>query len=207
MENPGSEETGNLQVGMGVRSASTTRLFDVGSLQQTGNNFDVAIQGDGFFTVTLPDGSTAFTRDGAFKLDGEGHLVTGGGYNLGITIPKDVTNIQIKPDGQVLGIPINQTQPVVLGQITLTRFLNPVGLKALGGNLYQWTQVAGEGTRDVPGRNGLGTLAQGYLEKANVNVVEEMIAIIQAQRAFEINSKSVKAADEMMRMANQLKQA
>lgn len=207
MENPGSEATGNLQVGMGVRSASTTRLFEEGSVQQTGNPFDVAIMGDGFFSVTLPDGSKGYTRDGAFKLDAQQNLVTGAGYSLGIRIPEGTTNVSIEQDGRVMGIPKGQTAPVPIGQIKLTRFLNPVGLKAIGGNTYQATAVAGEITEDKPMSNGLGTLAAGNLEKSNVNVVEEMIAIIQAQRAFELNSKSVKAADDMMRMANQLKQS
>ncbi len=204
MSDPGTEATAGTQIGMGVRSASTQKVFTMGSLQKTDNNFDVAIQGDGFFSVTMPDGTAAYTRDGAFKLDGQGNLCTGAGYSLGVRIPKDVTDIQIQPDGKVMGIPINATKPVQIGEIKLTRFLNPAGLKALGGNLFAWTPVAGEKTTDMPGSNGLGNLAQGYLEKSNVNVVEEMISIIQAQRAYEINSKGVQAADEMMRQANQL---
>jgi len=204
MSDPGTEATAGTQIGMGVRSASTQKMFSMGSLQKTDNNFDVAIQGDGFYQVTLPDGTAAYTRDGAFKLDGHGNLATSSGYSLGLRIPKDITDIQIKQDGKVFGTPINSTKPVQIGEIKLTRFLNPAGLKSLGGNLYGWTPVCGEKTTDLPGNNGLGNLAQGFLEKSNVNVVEEMINIIQAQRAYEINSKGVQAADEMMRQANQL---
>ncbi|MCD6310234.1 MAG: flagellar basal-body rod protein FlgG [Candidatus Eremiobacteraeota bacterium] len=201
---PGAEATAGTQIGMGVRSVSSQKLFSTGSLRQTGNNFDVAIQGDGFFSVKMPDGRVCYTRDGSFKLDGEGNLVTNAGYSIGIKIPKDITNVEISQDGKVTGIPINGTEPVEIGQIKLTRFLNPAGLKAMGGNLYEWTPVAGQKVEDNPNTPGMGTLVQGYLEKSNVNVVEEMINIIQAQRAYEINQKSIQAADEMMRQANQL---
>jgi flagellar basal-body rod protein FlgG len=202
-QDPGEDATAGTQIGMGVRAASTQKMFSVGSLSQTGNNFDVAIQGDGFFEVTMPDGTKCYTRDGALKMDGQGNLLASG-YPLGVKIPNNVMDVQIGADGKVTAVPVNQTERVTIGEIKLTRFLNPAGLKALGGNLYSWTQVAGEKTTDKPGSNGLGNLAAGFLEKSNVNVVEEMINIIQAQRAYEINSKGVQAADEMMRMANQL---
>lgn len=207
MQSPGTEDTAGTQIGLGVRAASTQKIFTTGSIQQTGNNFDVAISGDGFFEVNLPDGKKAYTRDGAFKLDGQGNLCVSSGYSLGIKLPNNVTDVRIEPDGKVMGTPINGTKPVELGQIKLTRFLNPAGLKSIGGNLYQWTPVAGDKTTDKGGANGLGVLASGFLEKSNVNVVEEMIAIIQAQRAYEINSKGVQAADEMMRQANQIQKA
>ncbi|MCL5036199.1 MAG: flagellar basal-body rod protein FlgG [Chloroflexi bacterium] len=205
-QDPGTEATAGTQIGMGVRSVATQKLFTTGSLRQTGNNFDVAIQGDGFYSVKMPDGRDVYTRDGAFKLDGEGNLTSSAGYSLGIKIPKDVTNVEISQDGRVSGIPMNSTEPVEIGQIKLTRFLNPAGLRAVGGNLYEWTPVAGQKVEDKPAAPGMGSLAQGYLEQSNVNVVEEMINIIQAQRAYEINQKSVQAADEMMRQANQLSQ-
>lgn len=206
MRDPGTEATAGTQIGMGVRAASTQRNFGQGSLQKTNNPYDVAIQGDGFFKVNLPDGTTAFTRDGAFKYDGETQqITTGAGHPVGVSIPKDVTNIEVRPDGSVFGVRINgDGQSEKIGQIKLTRFLNPAGLQAIGGNLYVETPVAGAKSEDIPGQNGMGVLAQGHLEKSNINVVEEMISIVQAQRAFEMNQKGVQAADEMMRMTNQL---
>lgn len=206
LRDPGTEATAGTQIGMGVRAASTQRLFTQGSLQMTGNPFDVAIQGEGFFKVTLPDGTLAYTRDGAFKYDGETRqIVTSAGYPVGVEIPKDATNIEILENGEVRAILLNSDgKPEKIGQIRLVRFLNPSGLQAIGGNLYVETPVAGAKVEDIPGQNGMGALAQGYLEKSNINVVEEMIAIVQAQRAFEMNQKGVQAADEMMRMTNQL---
>jgi len=206
MQDPGTEATSGTQIGMGVRAASTQRQFSQGSLQKTNNPYDVAVQGEGFFRVTLPDGTAAYTRDGAFKYDGETQqIVTGSGQPIGVSIPKDVTNIEVRPNGEVFGVRINgDGQAEKVGQIHLTRFLNPAGLQAIGGNLYVETPVAGARTEDIPGQNGMGSLAQGHLEKSNINVVEEMISIVQAQRAFEMNQKGVQAADEMMRMTNQL---
>lgn len=196
------------QIGLGVRSATTQRLYNTGTLEQTGNNFDVAIQDQpgavSFMSVTLPSGEIVYTRDGALQRDGQGNLTTSAGFPIGIRVPADVTNVTIDPNGQVKGTPVAGTEPQLLGQIKLTRFLNPAGLQALGGNLYRATTAAGEKITATPGENGTGTVAQGFLEKSNVNVVEEMINIIQAQRAYEMNSKSVQSADEMMRMTNQL---
>lgn len=201
---PGTGATAGKQIGMGVRAASTQKIFTQGTIARTGNNFDVAIQGDGFFQVTRPNGEIAYTRDGSFKLDKEGNLVTQAGAKLGVKIPKDHTNVQIKPNGEVWATHVNKTKPTRIGEIKLTRFLNPAGLKAIGGSLYKATDVCGAQTTDVPGQNGLGVLAQGFLEKSNVNVVAEMMNIIQAQRAYEMAQKGVQAADEMTRMANQL---
>lgn len=206
MKDPGTEATAGTQIGMGVRASSTERQFSQGSLQKTNNPYDVAIQGEGFFQVKMADGSVAYTRDGAFKYDGETQQIcTAGGQPIGINIPKDVTNVEVRPNGEVFGVRINgDGQAEKVGQIKLTRFLNPAGLQAIGGNLYVATPVAGAKSEDVPGQNGMGVLAQGHLEKSNINVVEEMISIVQAQRAFEMNQKGVQAADEMMRMTNQL---
>ncbi|MBI3926730.1 MAG: flagellar basal-body rod protein FlgG [Armatimonadetes bacterium] len=206
MKDPGQEGTPGTQIGMGVRSAGTQRMFAQGTLQDTGNPYDVGIQGEGFFKVLMPDGTEAYTRDGSFKYDGDtGELTTSSGYPIGVKIPKDLTNIEVTPEGEVKGVRINgDGKPEKVGQIKLSRFLNPSGLQATGGNLYVETELAGAKTEDVPGANGLGVLAQGHLEKSNINIVEEMINIVQAQRAFEMNQKGVQAADEMMRMTNQL---
>ncbi|MEW6277556.1 MAG: flagellar basal-body rod protein FlgG [Candidatus Eremiobacterota bacterium] len=206
MRDPNAEATGGTQIGMGVKAVSTQRMFSQGSLQKTNNPFDVGIQGDGFFKVTLPDGTTAYTRDGSLKYDGETQqLTTQSGMPLGITIPKDVTNIEITPKGEIKGVRLNSDgTPVTIGQVKLVRFLNPAGLQAIGGNLYLDTPQCGAKTEGLPGEDGLGVLAQGHLEKSNINIVEEMINIVQAQRAFEMNQKGVQAADEMMRSTNQL---
>ncbi len=207
MRDPNAEASGGTQIGMGVKAVSTQRMFSQGSLQKTNNPFDVAIQGDGFFKVQLADGTTAYTRDGSFKYDGETNkLTTQSGQSLGITIPKDMTNIEVTPKGEIKGVRLgsDNTEPVTIGQIKLTRFLNPAGLEAIGGNLYLEKPTCGAKTECIPGENGMGVLAQGHLEKSNINIVEEMINIVQAQRAFDMNQKGVQAADEMMRQANQL---
>ena len=203
-QDPNTGATAGNQVGMGVRAASTQKIFTQGTIARTGNNFDVAIEGDGFFQVTTPDGKVAFTRDGAFTLNKDGELVTQAGYSTGVKIPKDHTNVTIKPNGEIWATQINEIKAKQIGQMKLTRFLNPTGLKAIGGNLYEATEVCGAMTSDIPGQNGLGIVAQGFLEKSNVNVVAEMMNIIQAQRAYEMAQKGVQAADEMTRMANQL---
>lgn len=206
LKEPGTEATAGTQIGMGVRAASTQRLFSQGTLQKTGNPYDVGIQGEGFFKVLMPDGTVAYTRDGSFKFDGKNNqLVTSSGYPIGVEIPKDMTNIAVSPEGEVSGVRLNgDGKPEVLGQLKLVRFLNPDGLQAIGGNLYVETPAAGAKSEDIPGQNGMGALAQGHLEKSNINIVEEMINIVQAQRSFEMNQKGVQAADEMMRMTNQL---
>lgn len=203
-KDPGTEATIGTQIGMGVRAASTQQIFTEGSLMQTGRDMDVAIQGQGFFEVTMQNGKKAYTRDGSLKMDGDGNLQTGSGYALGVKVPKDMSNIIIDQDGTVKGTPISSTQPQVIGKLELVRFLNPSGLKAMGSNLFERTPIAGDMYKGEPGKEGLGTIAQGHLEKANVNVIEEMISIVQAQRAYEMNQKGVQAADEMVRSANQL---
>ncbi|HHW92765.1 MAG TPA: flagellar basal-body rod protein FlgG [Firmicutes bacterium] len=194
-----------LQVGHGVRPAATQRLFSPGSLQETGNPLDVAIEGAGFFEVELPDGSTAYTRDGSFKLDADGFLVTSDGYLLvpEVMIPPEAEDISIGPDGMISYLLDGEREEG--DQITLVTFSNPAGLEAIGRNLYRDTGSTGMVEVGlVPGEN-CGTLASGYLELANVQVVEEMVSMIVAQRAYEISAKAIQAADEMLGMANNLR--
>lgn len=208
MQEPGTGATGGTQIGMGVRATSTERQFSQGGLQKTGNPFHVGIEGDGFFKVDLPDGKVGYTRAGDFKYDGKTNQVTTAtGHPIGITVPSNMSNIKISPTGEVTGISNEgDGKPEVLGQIKLVKFLNPSGLKALGGNMFAETDISGSKVEGTPGDKGLGlgALAQGHLEKSNINIVEEMISIVQAQRSFEMSQKGVQAADEMMKQTNQL---
>ncbi len=208
MQEPGTKATAGTQVGMGVRATSTDRMFTQGTLQKTGNPFHVGIEGDGFFKVNTPDGKVAYTRAGDFRYDGKtNQLTTSAGHSIGVQIPDNMSNIKISPTGEVTGISNEgDGKPEVLGQIKLVKFLNPGGLKAVGGNMFVETDVSGAKTEGTPGDKslGLGALAQGHLEKSNINIVEEMIAIVQAQRSFEMSQKGVQAADEMMKQTNQL---
>jgi flagellar basal-body rod protein FlgG len=193
--------------GLGVRSSSTQRIFVQGSIEQTDNPLDACVQGEGFFQVTMPDGSTAYTRDGSFKRDSTGNLVTSDGYllNPAITIPTNATGIVIGGDGQVSVTIPGQTTPQQVGQITLAQFANPAGLTAAGRNLYVENAASGTPTTGTPGTDGLGTLTQGYLEGSNVKVVDEMVAMITAQRAYEINARVIQGADQMMGILGELK--
>lgn len=196
------------QVGYGSKAVATERNFTQGNLQQTGNTFDVAIQGQGFYKVTLPDGTNAYTRDGSFLVNSDGQLVTNQGYQVtGVgQIPATATNISIGSDGTISATVNNAV--VKISPITISNFPNPEGLNSLGGNLYQETAASGNAVDgQTPGQNGMGTLAQGYVETSNVQVVEEMVNMIQAQRAYEINSKAIQTADQMMGMANNLRQS
>ncbi len=196
-----------IQIGLGVRPVATEKIFLMGNLQQTGNPLDIAIEGDGFFQVTLPDGTIAYTRDGTFKLDSDGNIVTANGYPLepGITIPPGTTAIHISSDGIVSVTQSGSSTPEEVGNIELARFMNPGGLKSIGKNLYLPTPSSGDPETGVPGEDGMGSIAQGFLEMSNVNVVEEMVNMIVAQRAYEINSKSIQTTDEMLQMANNLR--
>ncbi len=188
-----------IQVGLGVKPSAIVKNFKAGSLRQTGNPLDVAIEGDGFFQVMLPDGTIAYTRDGSFKIDADGNLVTADGFYVQppITIPAEAESISIGFDGTVTVLTNNEPQEI--GQITITRFVNPAGLKAIGKNLFLETAASGPALGPfVPGTNGTGSLEQGYLEMSNVNAVEEMVQMIMAQRAYEMNSKVIQAADQMM---------
>ena len=193
-----------LHVGHGSRPVATMKLFTMGELSQTGAELDVAIQGEGFLEVQLPDGSRAFTRDGALKRASDGRVVTSEGLPVqGFpAIPAGTTSITISPDGQVTTQSPSGSQNA---RLNLVRFANPGGLEPLGRNLYRESQSSGTAENGSPGENGFGTMQQGYLEMSNVKVVEEMVNLIVAQRAYEINSKAVQAADEMMQMSNNLR--
>lgn len=196
-----------IQIGHGVRHVATQKLYTNGSTQHTGNQLDVAIAGDGFFQVNMPDGTMAYTRDGAFKLDGEGRLVTSDGYLIEpqITVPEGSKSIFISADGIVSVSLPNNTVPQEIGQLQLVRFINPAGLESLGQNLLLETNASGVPTLSNPGEDGSGSLAQQYLEMSNVQVVEEMVNMIVAQRAYEINSKAITTSDEMLGVASNLK--
>ena len=196
-------------VGLGVKVGSSEKIFTQGNLIQTGNNLDLAIQGDGFFQITMPDGTSAYTRDGSFKQDANGALVTANGYFVQpqITIPPNAQSIAVGPDGTVSALVPGSTQPQQLGQITLARFINPAGLSPTGNNLYTQTAASGTPIVSQPGINGSGTLQNGYLENSNVQVVQEIVNMIVAQRAFEANSKAISSADQMLSTAVQMKQA
>lgn len=189
-----------LQVGTGVRTAATHRSFSTGDFMQTGNQLDLAIEGDGFFQITLPDGMQAYTRAGNFELNQQGQVVTTDGYVLepAITIPPGSTAVTIGADGTVSVTMAGQNEATEVGQIQLANFINPGGLTSIGRNFLKPTIASGEAIIGPPGLQGVGTLSQGFLEMSNVKVVEEMISLISSQRAYEVNSKVISAADEMM---------
>lgn len=195
------------QVGMGAKFISSATSFAPGALQSSNSPFDVAINGHGFFSVTMPDGTTAFTRDGSFKRSAEGRLVTSDGFPLAgdITIPADAETVTISANGTVSAKISGQSDPQVLGSITLSVFPNPAGLERIGGNLFRPTPASGEATAAEPGTSGTGLLEQGFLEGSNVQMVEEMVRMILAQRAYEVNSKAIQAADEMLNATNNLR--
>ncbi|PKL83983.1 MAG: flagellar basal-body rod protein FlgG [Ignavibacteriae bacterium HGW-Ignavibacteriae-3] len=207
---PGVEDTSTtkIQIGNGVKPSSTIKLFMQGDITPTNNQFDVAIQGEGFFQVRKNDGSFAYTRDGSFKVSAEGRIVTASGYTLepGITLSPDISSLSIGKDGTVAANLLDGSV-TVLGNIELARFMNNGGLIALGDNLYSESSSSGQPLLGTPGDQGFGEVHQGYLESSNVDIVEEMIAMIAAQRAYEINSKTVKTVEDMMSMANNLKRA
>ena len=202
----GTQVPTGVQVGLGTRPAAIQRIYTPGALRQSGNTLDLAVEGDGFFQITLPDGRTAYTRDGALKLDGQGRLVNSDGHPLApqITIPADATHVNIGADGTVSVTIAGQNEAQQLGQITLAKFLNPAGLSAMGRNLFLPTAASGDAVTGTPGTDGIGTLAQGFTELSNVSVIEEMVNMIVAQRAYEVNSKCIQVADEMLQMANGL---
>ena len=200
----GNQLPESLQIGQGSVPISTERIFTQGELSQTGGNLDVAIQGNGFFQVQMPDGSLAYTRDGSFKTDAEGRIVTSDGYPVqgGFQpVPSGTTNITISASGAVTYTTASGTTN---SQVQLARFNNPGGLDALGHNLYKETTASGTAELGNPAQNGFGELQQGYLELSNVSVVQEMVNLILAQRAYEVNSKAVQAADQMMQDSNNL---
>ncbi|MDP1900673.1 MAG: flagellar basal-body rod protein FlgG [Rubrivivax sp.] len=195
-----------LQIGLGSRAAATTRNFNQGSLQQTGNNFDLAVKGQGFFQIQLPDGTTGYTRDGSFQVDANGQLVTNAGYAVqpGITIPAGASGVTVSETGIVTATIAGQTAPQTLGTIQLASFINPAGLDPKGGNLFGETAASGTPNAGAPGSSGHGTLQQGFVEGSNVNVVEELVAMIATQRAYELNSKAIQTSDQMLQRLAQL---
>jgi len=195
-----------IQLGAGVRTSSVYRVTTQGDLKSTSNPFDIAINGPGFFHIQQPDGTDAYTRAGNFGLSPEGQLVTDQGYVVqpGISIPTNALSVTINAQGQVSATVPGQTAPQVVGQLELTRFANDAGLKAIGNNMFLETPASGSPQSGVPGATGYGTLQQGFLETSNVNAVEEVTSLITAQRAYEMNSKVVTAADEMLQTTARL---
>lgn len=212
LRQPGAQSTQQtqlptgLQLGTGVRPVAVEKIFTQGNLQQTGNSLDVAINGKGFFQVLMPDGTTAYTRDGSFQLDNQGQLVTSSGYAVqpAITIPADALTITIGKDGTVSVTQPGSTAVTQVGSLQLASFINSAGLQSIGENLFQETSASGTPSANTPGTNGLGVLNQAYVETSNVNVAEELVNMIQAQRAYEINSKAITASDQMLQKLTQM---
>ena len=204
-ENRGSPAP--LEVGLGVRPVATQKVFSNGDMLTTNNQLDMAIEGRGFFKFRMPDGDNAFSRAGAFMVDREGVVINAQGFALDppIIIPAETTSLTVDRDGTVKAVQPGDTAGIEVGRIELVQFPNPSGLQSVGGGLYRETGASGEEIIGQPGENGMGTIAQGMLESSNVKVVEEMIDLIAAQRAYEINSRVVRAADEMLREASQLR--
>ncbi|MBK8765064.1 MAG: flagellar basal-body rod protein FlgG [Burkholderiaceae bacterium] len=195
-----------LQLGVGVRTVATARVFTQGVLQQTDNKLDIAINGNGFFPIQQPDGTVAYTRDGQFRVDAQGQLVTSNGMPIAppITIPANALAVTVGADGVVSINTPGQTASTTVGQIQLASFVNPAGLDPHGQNLFVETTASGTATLGAAGTNGTGTLKQGFVETSNVNVVEELVSMIQTQRAYEINSKAIQTSDQMLARLGQL---
>jgi len=195
-----------LQVGTGVVPVATERMFDQGSLQQTNNPFDLAINGQGFFQVQMPDGTTAYSRDGSLHVDANGQLVNNSGFAItpAITIPAGAQSVTVGQDGTVSVTMQGVAAPKTVGTIQLANFINPAGLDAKGQNLFAETAASGTPTPNTPGSNGLGSLQQGFVETSNVNVVSELVNMIQTQRAYEMNSKAIQTADQMLSKVSDL---
>ena len=203
----GNQIPTGMDIGLGVRPAAVQKLFLQGDYHQTQHLLDLAIEGKGFFKVTMPDGTVAYTRSGAFKLDSAGRLVTSDGYPVDpeIVIPPEATSITISSDGTVSVTIPGQVSAQEVGRLELADFVNPAGLKAIGKNLFLPTAASGDPTTGNPGEDGLGTIAQGFLEMSNVDLVTELVEMIMAQRAYEINGKVIQSADDMLQTAANLK--
>jgi flagellar basal-body rod protein FlgG len=209
---PGADSTqqtqipSGIQLGTGVQQVATERLYTQGNLQQTGNSKDVAINGNGFFQVQMPDGTTSYTRDGSFQTNAQGQLVTSSGYQIipAITVPVNATSLTIASDGAVSITQPNSSNSTQIGALQLATFINPAGLDAQGENLFAETSSSGAPNVSAPGANGTGSLQQGYVETSNVNVVQELVNMIQTQRAYEINSKAVTTSDQMLQTLSQM---
>jgi flagellar basal-body rod protein FlgG len=201
-----SQIPSGLQIGTGVRPIASERIHTQGNLQQTGNKLDVAIQGAGFFQVLMPDGTTAYTRDGSFQTDSQGQIVTANGFVVqpAITIPANAISVTIGQDGVISITQPGVAAPVQVGSMQLATFINSSGLESMGQNLYLETASSGTPSTNVPGTNGTGMISQGYIETSNVNVVEELVNMIQTQRAYEINSKAITTSDQMLQKLSQI---
>lgn len=213
LQKPGGElSDGNrapvgIQVGLGTRVVATSHQFVQGNMEATGGDTDVAIEGEGFFQVRLPNGEIGYSRNGAFKINSEGYLTTSQGYLLepSITVPDDTSTLTVSATGEVAVTRIDTGDPEVIGQLELARFINPAGLLSTGGNLYVQTEASGNPIVGMPGEEGLGSVKNQYLEGSNVQMVEEMVGMIVAQRAYEISSKAITTSDEMLQTATALK--
>jgi flagellar basal-body rod protein FlgG len=196
-----------IQLGHGTRPSAVQKMFNQGDFQNTGNELDWAIEGEGFFQIELPDGDTGYTRAGEFKLDADGRIVNPDGFPLipEMAVPADTISISVGLDGTVSIIQAGDPTPTEIGSVQLARFVNPSGLRSLGKNLFAPTNASGDEITGIPGESGFGTLAQGFLEMSNVSVVDEMVNMITAQRAYETNSKVITTADDMLQLANNLK--
>lgn len=203
----GGQAPAGIQIGSGVRPVATVRMLAGGEVHETGNELDIAVEGDGYFAVARPNGEIGYTRAGNFQLDRDGQVVTHDGYPLepAISIPPDAQSLTINEDGTVSVLQAGDTEPVEVGRLELVMFPNEAGLESVGNNLFRQTAASGEPMNGPPGEEGRGTLRQGFLETSNVQVVTEMIDLISSQRAYEVNSKVVSAADEMMRSVANLR--
>ena len=212
LKSPGAETSSGgqiptgIQIGMGTRNVSVQKIFTQGDYQQTNSEYDLAIEGKGFFKV-LSNGDEVYIRSGSFKLDSEGYLVTSNGDRLQpeISIPSNTATFTVSSDGNMVGLASDGQTVTVSGQLSIYSFTNPSGLLSIGGNKYRVTEASGDPVEGTPGVDGLGTISQGYLEMSNVDVVEEMVNMISSQRAYEVASKSIQAADDMMRIANNIR--
>jgi flagellar basal-body rod protein FlgG len=196
-----------IEVGLGVKPAATQKIFEQGPMNSTSNPMDWAIQGDGFYQITLPDGGTAYTRDGSFKLSSDGTIINSSGYMLSpsMSLPDGSSDLTVSTDGRISVTLPGEELSTEVGQIEIARFINPSGLRSLGGNLYSMNDASGDPVVSLPGEEGAGTILQNYTEGSNVQVVEEMVNMISAQRAFEIVSKSIQVGEDMLQIANNLK--
>jgi len=203
----GTSRPVGINIGLGVQSAGVVRLNTQGGLAQTENQLDMAIDGRGFFVINRPDGSQAYSRSGAFQMSSTGQIVTLDGYELdpGINIPQNARSIAINQEGVVMAFIDNDPDPIELGQISITTFISEAGMKPIGNNLLEATAASGEAITALPGQPGVGIIRQGYLENSNVNVIQQITDLISAQRAYEMNSKAIETADQMLSTANQIK--
>lgn len=194
-----------LSLGAGVRTVATQKMHTQGNLVNTQNNLDMAIQGRGFFQILMPDGTTSYTRDGSFQTDSQGQIVTSNGYTMqpSLTVPANTVSVTISNDGTVEALVAGQSTPTNIGTLQLADFINPAGLEAIGENLYRESVASGTPQTAAPSTSGLGSVTQGFLESSNVNVVEELVNMIEAQRAYEMNSKAISTTDDMLKNAAQ----